>query len=82
MLNKVIIAEVQNGKLKLVMNIVHLLSIMSFVFSEQTVLMNGFSIGSPITYVFSNFFELFIPKPNLIVLAITIQVVKTIQFLK
>lgn len=52
MLNKVIVAEGQNGKLKVVMNIVHILSIMSFVFSEQTVLMNGFSIGSPIMFFF------------------------------
>lgn len=51
------------------------------MFSEQTVLMNGFSIGRPIIF-FSNFFELFITQTNLIVLAVTIQVVKIIQFLK
>lgn len=32
MLNKVIIAEVQNGKLKVAMNIVHILSIVHCVF--------------------------------------------------
>lgn len=37
----------QNGEHKVVMNIVRdILSIKHFIFSEQIVLMNGFSIGS------------------------------------
>lgn len=60
--------RVQNGEQKVVMNIVRdILSIKHFIFSEQIVLMNGFSI---------------VPKTNWIVLTVTIQVVKTIQVLK
>lgn len=48
---RVIIAEVQNGDLKIGMNIIHdTLSCRHFIFSEQTVLMSGFSTGSPIMY--------------------------------
>lgn len=49
--------RIQNGELKVGMNIVHdTLSIKHFKFSEQIVLMNGFSIGSPIMCDFSFFF--------------------------
>lgn len=48
---RVIIAEVQNGELKVVMNIVHdTLIFKHFLFSEQIVLLNGFSTSSPKMY--------------------------------
>lgn len=49
MMIRVIIAEVQNGELDVVINIEHdTLSIKHFIFSEQVVLMDGFSTGSPV----------------------------------
>lgn len=53
--------RVQNREMKVVVNIVHnTLSIKHFVFFEQIVLMNGFSIGSLIMYdLFLKFWALY-----------------------
>lgn len=67
MMIRVIIAEVQNGDLKVEMNIIpDTLSCRHFIFSEQTVLMSSFSTGSPTMCECVRFFfffpHLFIPK--------------------
>lgn len=70
MIIRVIIAEVQNGELKVVMNIVYdTLSFKHFLFSEQIVLLNGLSTSSPKMYrvgfcLVPDPPQLFIPKIN------------------
>lgn len=82
---RVIIAEVQNGDLKVEMNIIpDTLSCRHFIFSEQTVLMSSFSTGSPTMCECVRFFFFFpislSQSLNGIVLAVTIKLVKLFRF--